>query len=131
MIKDYPLSGVGVGGFIIEVSNYAETHNLSIPNFQSSENYVLQVTSELGLYGLFLIFWVFWEILKQMRKNYLRFSGSDKNVFLYIGAVGGIVSYLINIQAHTYIGSYEIKYTFWLMTALIFLLNKNDDKEEK
>lgn len=130
MIKDYPLSGVGLGGFIIEVSNYAAIHNLSIPNYQSCENYLLQVSSELGLFGLFLVFWIFWEIFKQIRKNYLKFSGGDKNIFLFTGAVGGIVSYLINIQAHTYIGSYEIKYTFWLMIALIFLLNKNNKREE-
>ena len=121
MIKDYPLTGVGMGGYIIEVSNYShETRIMVSP--ESAENYFFQVSTELGFVGLFISLWIFWEILKQIRRSYITFPKSDKNKFIFIGAAAGIISFLINIQVHSYIGSYEIKYTFWLLVAILFSL---------
>jgi len=130
MIEDYPLTGVGVGSYIIEVSNYSKIYEIH-QEAESAENYFLQVGSELGLIGIVLILWVFWEILKQGRRSYLKIPSSDKNKFILIGAIAGVISYFVNIQFHTYIGSCEIKYTFWLLVALIFCLGNSEEKKEK
>jgi len=124
MIKDYPMTGVGVGGYIIESASYAQEHKVNVGIPQSAENYLLQVGAELGLIGLLLVLWIFWEIVKQMKKSYHKIPICDNRKVLLIGAIAGVISYFINIQAHTYIGSYEIKYTFWLLVGLIFGLGK-------
>jgi len=131
MIKDYPLTGVGVGGFIIEASNYAEVYKAKlIP--QSAENYFLQVGSELGFIGLFFALWIFWEIIKKMKHSYLNTTNNDRNRLILIGAVAGVISYFFNVLVHTYIGSYEIKYNFWFLVGLIFILARdNKYKQEK
>jgi len=125
MIKNYPLTGVGIGSYIIEVSNYSKINQVPLES-ESAENYFLQVGSELGLVGFILILWIFWEILKQTRRSYLKIPYNDKNKFILIGAIAGMISFLVNIQFHTYIGSYEIKYTFWLLVALIFCLGNGE-----
>jgi len=131
MIKDYPLTGVGIGGYIIESSNYSKLHRYPIGVPQSAENYFLQVGSELGIIGLTLVLWIFWEIAKQMRRSYLQIPSNNPNKFILIGAIAGVVSFLVNIQAHTYIGSYEIKYTFWLLVGLIFCMGRIAEAENK
>jgi len=125
MIKEYPVTGVGIGGYIIEVSNYAEIFETNIITPESAENYILQVGSELGLIGLLLILWIFWEIIRQMKRSHRKIPDNDRYKFILIGAAAGIISFFINIQVHTYIGSYEIKYTFWLLVGLVFALGRD------
>lgn len=133
MIKDYPLSGVGIGGYIIESSNYSIIYKTPLGVPESAENYLLQVGSELGLMGIFLVLWIFWEILKQMKRSSLQIPSSDRSKFILIGAIAGVISFLVIIQAHTFIGSYEIKYTFWLLIGLIFSFGRigAENKKEK
>jgi hypothetical protein len=122
MIKDYPLTGVGMGSYIIEVSNYSKLRNVYLPGPESAENYVLQVGTELGLAGVFLIAWVFWELIRQINRSLKNVPSSAKERFVLSGAIAGIVSYMMTIQVHTFIGSYEIKYFFWLLVGLVFCL---------
>ncbi|MFC2141483.1 O-antigen ligase family protein [Acidobacteriota bacterium] len=125
MIKEYPLTGVGIGGYIIEVSNYAKIFETRIGTPESAENYFLQVGSELGLIGLLLVLWIFWEIIWQMKRNHRKIPDDDRYKFILIGAAAGIIAFLINIQVHTYIGSYEIKYAFWLLVGLLFAMGRD------
>ena len=131
MIKDYPLTGVGIGGYIIESSNYSEISRIQIGVPESAENYILQVGSELGLIGIFLVFWILWEIIKQMRRSFSIIRSNDKTKFILIGAIAGIITFLVIIQTHTFIGSYEIKYTFWLLVGLIFCTGRIAEAENK
>jgi len=80
MIKDYPLTGVGMGGYIIEASNYAKVYKTRL-NPQSAENYFLQVGSELGLIGLFFALWIFWEIIKKQIHSFWGNSWGDFILF--------------------------------------------------
>jgi len=133
MVRDYPLAGVGIGGYIIEAANYSYKYNVPIEP-ESAENYFLQVSSELGLAGLLLILWIFWEIFKKTKQAYIKFPSDDKDRFILAGAIAGIVAFFINSQFHSYIGSYEIKYTFWLLVSLIFSFSvstKETDKTSK
>lgn len=131
MIKDYPTSGVGIGSYIIELPNYAQLHNHKLRVSDSAENYFLQVGSELGVLGLFCILWIFWEILKQMRltlKDNLKEPGWD---FLVAGLCAAIISIFAIFFVHSFIGSYEIMYTFWLLVGLIFCLSPSSDKTKE
>lgn len=134
MIKDYPLSGVGLGAYIIELPNYYKNDkDMPRPDIQpfrridTAENYFLQLGAELGLVGLAVCFWLFWLIFKQMRRS-LGANGEPDRLSKYIrlGASAGIISLLVNFLFHSYIGSFEIQYTFWFLVALIFRLRRED-----
>lgn len=121
MMKNYPLTGVGIGAYIIELPNYAETHNGQYKEWvDSAENYFLQVGSEMGIAALFFSLWIFWEILKQIHRMWRRYYRYGRWKYIQIGISCGIISLVLNFFVHTYIGSYEIKYTFWLLAALLF-----------
>ncbi len=132
MVKDYPLSGVGIGGYIIESSNYSKRYGTDIKIPESAENYILQVGSELGLIGIILVLWILWEIIKQARRSYLKIPPKDNYKFVLIGAISGIISFLLMVQTHTFIGSYEIKYTFWFLVGIVFYRGlPGDGRDEK
>jgi hypothetical protein len=122
MTRDYPFTGVGIGAYTVEVPNYAELAKKSLPIGESAENYAIQVVSEMGALGLLLSLWVLGALLKQVKCRLAGFSSAGKDIFLLFGAVGAMASYLVNIQFHTYIGSYEVKYLFWMVAALALRL---------
>lgn len=128
MLKDYPLSGVGMGAYIIELPNYAELHQYKLRTADSAENYFLQVSAELGILGLLLTLWIAGLILRQLRSTYRQNKKPLKKMALVICLMAGIVVFLINFLFHTYIGSYEITYLFWLLIALLFVLGGTLDK---
>jgi O-antigen ligase len=125
MIKDFPLTGVGVGGFIVELPNYGQTLGLSLPSTDSAENYFLQVASEIGLVGLFLFFWLFWEIFKEIRRTWRARQRDSRDRFLLIGLVCGIIGFLTNFLFHSYVGSFETQYLFWLYVGIIVVWPTN------
>lgn len=132
MMKDYPFSGVGIGAYIIELPNYGKIYKGRYRKWvDSAENYFLQAGSEFGVLGLFFSLWIFWEIFKQIKRSIgaHRFHGRWK--YIQIGISCGIISLFLNFFVHTYIGSYEIKYTFWLLVALIFSLNRIEKEPEE
>jgi hypothetical protein len=126
MMRDYPLTGVGIGGYTVEVANYAQEHKTDVGTPESAENDLLQVGSELGLVGIFLVLWIFWDIIKQMKHSYAQIPNDNRDKPLLIGMIAGIISFLINLQAHTYIGSYEVKYAFWLLVGMMFCLVRKE-----
>lgn len=131
MINDYPLSGVGIGAYIIEFPNYLAASEIQYKRTDSAENYFLQVGAELGVLALFFILWILWLILSQIKKSLGEFLSYGRWKYIQIGISCGIISLFINFFLHTYIGSYEIKYTFWLLAALLFCLSKNGEEPEE
>jgi O-antigen ligase len=139
MIGDYPLSGVGLGAYIIELPNYYKNdRDMPRPDIQrfrridTAENYFLQVGAELGLVGLAVCCWLFWLIFKQMRKS-LKTKGEPDGFGKYIrlGASAGIISLLVNFLFHSYIGSFEVQYMFWFLVALVFHQGREGRSERK
>jgi O-antigen ligase len=126
MIEDFPLTGVGIGGFIIELPNYGKPLGLSLPSTDSAENYFLQIASEIGLVGIFLFFWVFWEIFKETRIKWRGCDRDDRDRFLFIGLVCGMIALMTNFLFHSYVGSFETQYLFWLYVGIIFVWPANE-----
>jgi O-antigen ligase len=128
MIKDHPLSGVGLGAYIIELPNYYQNDkDMPRPDIQrfkridTAENYFLQLGAELGIVGLAICFCLFWLIFKQMRRGLEANGEPDRlNRYIRLGASAGLIALLVNFLFHSYIGSFEIQYTFWFLAALVF-----------
>ncbi|MBS3819861.1 O-antigen ligase family protein [bacterium] len=123
MMGDYPLSGVGVGAYIIELPNYIQTHQGGFKKWtDSAENYFFQAGSEMGIGAVLLSLWIFWEILRLIKFNLKEhLASSNRWKTMQIGLSCGVFSLMLNFLVHTYIGSYEIKYTFWLVVALLLV----------
>ena len=130
MIKDYPFSGIGIGAFIIELPNYAHTHVFPLRITDSAENYFIQVFAELGIIGLFFALWIFYLIFNQIKKGLRTHLSQDRWKYIQLGISCGIISMFMIFFVHTYIGSYELKYTFWLWVGMLFLLNRSEREAE-
>jgi len=132
MLKDFPCTGVGVGAYIVELPNYlAMTRQVRKPHADSAENYFLQVGSELGMIGMIVMLWIFGMIGFNLIKFLLNKSSYRSHPYVLIGVIVGLGSYFIHLFFHTYIGSFEIKYIFWLFVALAFCLNRKDVEQKK
>jgi O-antigen ligase len=126
MIEDFPLTGVGIGGFIIELPNYGKLLGLPLPSTDSAENYFLQIASEIGLVGLLLFFWMFWEIFKETRIKWRGRDRGGRDRFLFIGLVCGMMALMTNFLFHSYVGSFETQYLFWLCVGIVFVWPVNE-----
>ena len=138
MTKDYPLTGVGLGAYIIELPNYLHedkrVYENQLGEFRrddSAENYLLQVSAELGLMGLACVVWIFVTIFSRMIKTLKGAVFDRKNAFIVVGAMAGILAFMVNFLFHSFIGSFEIKYTFWLLVGLIFAWERIKGGKEK
>jgi O-antigen ligase len=128
MIKDYPLTGVGIGAYIIELPNYLFLHRLHFASTDSALNYAFQVGSEFGLVGLIVVFWLIMEIVRTIKRAWWTTKDDLKNRMLLIGAVSGLSAFFVNFFFHTYIGSFEMKYFLWLIIATICFLSRPEIK---
>jgi O-antigen ligase len=123
MLKDFPLTGVGLGGFIIELPNYGRQMGFDVFGVytDSAENYLLQAASELGLIGLFLFLWLFYKIAGEIRGSFKSGGAGSKDRLILLGLIAGLVSLSINSLFHSYIGSFEIQYLFWLLVTMALI----------
>jgi len=138
MIKDYPVAGVGVGAYIIELPNYY-TKNLGdydagLEGFRrndSAENYFLHIGAEVGLIGLGLALWLFLMLFRYMYTVGRSIERKETQI-VFFGAVAGIFAYIFTLLFHSYVGSPEVKYTFWLLVAIALspLIKKNGLKKD-
>jgi len=122
MIKDYPLTGVGIGAFIIELPNYYHLDRNARAVVQegwkrvdSAENYFLHAAVELGVGGLILAAWLFWMVFKILGQSLKSRANHDREKFILVGVSAGVIALFTNYFFHSFIGSFETKYTFWLL----------------
>jgi hypothetical protein len=79
--------------------------------------------------GLIVILAVFWLIFKKAQKA-IKESKETRDRILLMGLSAGLISYFINIFFHTYIGSFDTKYTFWILTAVVFSLSPPEKNQK-
>lgn len=120
MMTDYPLTGVGIGAYIIELPNYVKTHGGSYAQWtDSAEDYFLHAGAEMGILGVILALWIVLEILRQIRNTLGSRASFTPMRYFRLGISCGLISLLSTFVVHTFIGSHEIKYAFWLLVALV------------
>jgi len=132
MTRDYPVSGVGVGAYIIELPDYYQRDKKPAPaglegyqRLDSAENFFLHVAAETGFIGLAAWLAVFlglaWEIRRAVRAGILR--GPDR--WLALGALGSLIGFLANVQFHSFAQNFEVPFSFWLTAAVIVVLGRS------
>jgi Lipid A core - O-antigen ligase and related enzymes len=125
MFKDHPVSGVGVGAYIIELPNYYV--KMGVANYRKtlvdfSGNYYLQFLSEMGLPGLILILSIFFIIIKKVFGYFSlqKKEGALKGYnWLIIGLFVSFISMIIALIFGPHTNFDEIQLAFWLIIGLL------------
>lgn len=122
MGKDYLITGVGVGAYIIELPDYHWRYNRGFLQVDYSGNYYLQLFAELGLPGLILFLYLFYLIIKKsllfLNNNDRRFSSSK---VLLLGLFTSFLSMILIFIFGPHTNNIEIQFTFYLIISLILL----------
>lgn len=131
MIADYPLSGVGLGAYIIELPNYLKDLNLPFRETDSALNHLIQIGAELGLIGLGAFLLIVISIIRYFIILWKSISFKKAEDIKTFGFMCGLISLGVNFIFQTFIGSYEIKYLTWLLIALIITHQKDENSNFK
>ena len=115
MFKDYPLTGIGVGTYIIELPQYIIKTGANFFQIDFAGNYYLQILAELGVTGFVLVGFIFYLVIKKGYK--IIKQGKDK--LLPSALLTSFISMLVvfNLGPHTNI--IEMQFTFWLIIGLL------------
>ncbi|MGB2907786.1 MAG: O-antigen ligase family protein, partial [Candidatus Aminicenantaceae bacterium] len=114
----YPITGVGIGAFIIEYPNSISLQNITHRHTDSAENYILQVFSELGVTGVIVISWIFIAILSSLKVGKGRGNDRTEPHWIRVGLIAAIGAVFTNFLFHSYIGAFDAKYFVWLLMGL-------------
>jgi len=118
MVKDYPLTGVGVGNFYRN-NVYYKNRSMGRWDFENAHNYYLQLSAELGfpaivLFLSILFFLYFRQILSSGKKADFFLQEISVTPFLY-----GLGAYLITmLTGHPLLLSSQ-QFLFWAIVAII------------
>jgi len=122
MLRKHPLTGIGVGSYIIELPNFAgrlEISSVLDGYTDSAENYFLQVGSEMGLIGLGVALWLFVAVYRLICGSLRNTGANDRDQFLLIGLIAGLTVVFVSIFFHSYLGAFDAKYFIWLLVGSI------------
>ena len=132
MFKDYPLTGVGQGSYILQLPNYLATNwtgylvdgKLGV---DYAGNYYLQILSELGFSGIVVILFIIYLLINKVFnyfrvKKYLKeFENSD---WLLIALFISFISMLVVQFFGPHTNFDEIQLTLWLIIGLMIVYIK-------
>jgi O-antigen ligase len=119
MIRDFPIAGVGVGAYIIELPNYFQAHGLPRWGTDSAQNLFLHVGAEMGLIGLGVLLWIFFEFWKTGRRGWRTVRGRPQERSIFLGAAGAAAAFFVGFMFQTSMGSFEAAAMFALILFLL------------
>ncbi|HTT77363.1 MAG TPA: O-antigen ligase family protein, partial [Candidatus Binataceae bacterium] len=93
MVRDFPLTGVGVGSWPEIFPHYQRPPWLNSFFFREPENDYLQLAAETGIIGVVLAGWFAWSIFVPLREGAARLRARDWPLFA--GFAGGIIASLV------------------------------------
>lgn len=129
MIKDYPLVGVGIGTFSLELSNYCKLFNVNLKITDYALNTYLQILAENGIFS-FVFFMGFHITLLTIIFNNLKKIREIKNRKFLIIIIFIIFTCLImfNFVSGTNYFEGQILYSFLLILLLLLSYNLKNNK---
>jgi O-antigen ligase len=126
MFQDYPLSGVGLGAFVIELPQY----QVSFSQIDFTGNYYLQILSEFGVIGLLSILSIFFIILWKAIAFTRRNTTENKNSWIFLGLFLSFLSMLAALLLGPHTNFDEIQLSFWLVIGLMAAFMRINDLKE-
>ena len=127
MGKDYIITGVGVGAYIIELPDYHWRYNRGFLQVDYPGNYYLQLFSELGIVGLFLFLFLFYLVLKESLIFLKRKENNEKKEFtnndiLYLGLFASFLSMILILIFGSHTNNIEVQFFFWMIIGLLLII---------
>jgi O-antigen ligase len=122
MTKDYPITGVGTGSYMIELPDYLYRYERGFSQIDTTGNYYLQILAELGIPGLFIILFLFFLFIKKtvlylkikkLKREYVNFD------WVLIGLFISFLCMLVIQFFGPHTNFTEIQMTFWLIIGLM------------
>jgi len=128
MIKHHPLIGVGVNTFS---KNYFAYKLSEKPGAETSpsmyaHNNFLQMTAEIGLFGLLMFIWFLSAFFIQARQVYKKLN-DDFYKIISISLAACFVSFLVNGLTETSLYYSRVAMVFWYIIGLSLALKKFSD----
>jgi len=122
MFKDYPVTGVGQGAYILQLPNYLLTERTGFSQVDYSGNYYLQILSELGLPGIILIISIFFILIKRVSGYFItrrRSKTFENKDWILISLSVSFIAMLAGLIFGPHTNFDEIQLTFWLVIGLM------------
>ncbi len=129
MIKDYPLTGIGIGVFPIELSNYIRAAGTDLEIVDYTLNTYIQILSENGIFS-FIFFAGFYITLFAIVFNNLKKISSDRSKKFLIVIIFIIFSCLIMFNFIPGTNYYENQVIYSFILVLLLLLSYDFKKIE-
>ncbi|MGQ9578330.1 MAG: O-antigen ligase family protein [Candidatus Aminicenantales bacterium] len=117
MFRRFPLSGVGVGSYIVELPNFLWQRGKETLVTDSAENFLFQAMAELGFVGLLLLLALALKLTLFFSRHSFR-PNHNQPEFLKAALSGSLIACLVNFSFHSYIGGFACKYLFWFLLTL-------------
>jgi len=129
MIGDYPLTGIGIGVFPIELSNYIRAAGTDLEIVDYTLNTYIQILSENGIFS-FIFFAGFYITLFAIVFNNLKKISSDRSKKFLIIIIFIIFSSLIMFNFIPGTNYYEGQIIYSFILILLLLLSYDFKKIE-
>lgn len=122
MIKDYPLTGIGVNTFLYIYPQY-QLPEEKVSDRPHAHNVFLQIGAEMGLFAIIILLWLLirvfkigWKTLRRTKDEYLR--------ALVIGLLASLIAFLISQEFDFMWSRPNLFIFFWILLAM-FLVIRN------
>ncbi len=122
MIKDHPLTGIGVNTFYYIYPQY-QLPEEKVSGRPHAHNVFLQIGAEMGLFAIIIFLWLLvrvfkigWKTLRRTKDEYLR--------TLVIGLLASLIAFLISQEFDFMWSRPNLFIFFWILLAM-FLATRN------
>jgi O-antigen ligase len=129
MFRDYPLTGIGIGVFPIELSNYLRAAGIDLGIVDYTLNIYIQILSENGIFS-FIFFAGFYVTLFAIVFNNLKKISSNRNKNFLIVIIFIIFSCLVMFNFIPGTNYYEGQIIYSFILVLLLLLSYDFRKME-
>ena len=124
VIEARPLTGTGINTYNLSHEKYDTTENWRVRGYYAHNGY-LQFAAETGLPSLFIFFLFLFFYFKDVLSHIQRLRG-DPRVYLPLGIITGLFSFLILCVVDTQLHSAQPSLTFWFLMGSLIALQKNE-----
>lgn len=119
MIKDHPLTGIGMGTYSKVSPEYRRGDDVVSSSLAHAHNNILQAAVEGGVFSAFFILWLWGVIFKELYRTYTQIPEEKTSLkWLSLGLLGAIIAFFVQGLFENNFGDSESVMMMWFITAL-------------
>ena len=122
MIRHNPLTGVGVNTYVLNFEKYkVKDGSRYESDTQYSHNIYLHMVAEIGPFGLLAFFWLLVRVFRS-GLHHLQSLESDFLKVTTLGALAGLIAFLVNGLTETVLYYSKVVSLFWFCVGLVLAM---------